>query len=155
MNRRNFIALTAAAPFGAFTFGKPVAHHTELHPHRLFLPGSAWGILAFVGQRTNDFLFFNGVVTDREATKLARAINDEWHDLPWWFQFYLGIDPNDASKYWLTSVGWQQRVRNAEAYFRGGGFRISPQDDGVLLVRVDSMTKERRYRNKGGPNDNT
>jgi len=150
MNRRDFIAIATAVPFGSIAFGKPVAHHTELHPHRLFLPGSAWGILAFVGQRTNDFMFFNGVVTDREATKLSKAINKEWRGLPQWFQFYLGIDPNAASKHWLMGDGWQRRVRIAEAYFRtSGGFGIEPQSDGVLLVRRDdSMKRSNRYRKR-------
>jgi len=51
MNRRTFVAIAAAIPLGGITVGKTFAFHTELNPRRLFLPGSAWGILAFVGQR--------------------------------------------------------------------------------------------------------
>lgn len=137
MNRRDFIALTAAVPFGAITFGDPVALHAELLPHRLLMPGLTWPSLAFVGQVSNKFRFVNGVVTDREALRLSQAINNEWRGLPEWFQICLGVEQDDASEQWLMGDGWQQRVRITEAFFRSGGFHIVPQSDGLLLLRSE------------------
>ena len=75
----------------------------------------------------------------REHLKLwmKADINENWNDNDWFFQFYLGISPDEAAEQWLLSEGWQQRVRVAEAYFRNGGFRIVPQSNGVLLLRSD------------------
>ncbi len=147
MNRRELLVLATAVPIGWVKFGTPGSYHTELMPHRMALPATTWEAIAFASQVTRRCQIRGGVVTNVDAQRIAQAIDDDWDDLTWHFNFYLGFDPNDASEQWLLGRGWEQRVRIAEAFFRGGGFRIEPQSDGVLLVRVDesdSMTTRRR-----------
>ena len=114
-----------------------MAHHTELLPHRLVMPGLTWPTLAFVGQVTNGVVIVNGEVTDKEARKLSTAINREWDGLPHWFRICFGYEKDGIAEEWLMGDGWQRRVRIAEAFYRSGGFKIESQTDGVLLLRTD------------------
>lgn len=137
MNRREFLALTAAAPVVGIPRRIPVSGATELMPHRLYLPGIVWSSLAFVGQINNRFIYFNAAVTESEGKRLAAAINEEWRELPEWFSICLGVEDDPVSEQWLVGEGWERRVRIAEAFVRNGGFVVDLHGNGVLLRREE------------------
>jgi len=138
MKRRDFLALTAAAPFVGIGRSIPVIEPPLLLPHRMYLPGCSWSALALVGQINQRFIYYDGRVTAHEGKRLSAAINDEWKELPKWFSLCLGIENNPVAEHWLTGEGWEQRVRIAEAYFRNGGFVVDLHGDGVLLRREEA-----------------
>lgn len=138
MRRRDFLAVTVAAPLVGIGRSVPVVESTLLLPHRLYLPGIVWSSLAFIGQVNHHFVYFDARVTDSEGKRLAAAINHEWRELPNWFSLCLGIENSPVAEQWLTGDGWEHRVRVAEAFIRGGSFRLDLHGDGVLLRREES-----------------
>ncbi|MBD3671955.1 MAG: hypothetical protein HUJ26_00390 [Planctomycetaceae bacterium] len=139
MRRREFLAVAAVAPFLGIGRNLPAVESTELMPNRLFLPGIVWSSMAFIGQVNHGFVYFDARVTAQAARRLARAINDEWRELPEWFSFYLGFMDDPISQQWLTGEGWERRVRIAEAFFRNGAFVVELHSDGILLLREDQQ----------------
>lgn len=136
MNRRDFLTTTASLPLLAIF---PDRNEVEalLHPHKLYLPGAVWSSLAFVGQITHRFVYYDGYVPGREARRLAISLNEEWQELPKWFSLCLGVENDPIAEQWLLGTGWERRVRIAEAYFRNGGFKIESTSDDVWLSRRD------------------